>query len=114
MHQKTRQIIKQLMIDNDISSERQLALECRMSQSTLHRFLKGETESLEFNHLQAIAQRLSLNVSQLIGELPFSADPKLRIVALAMEHMPEYKKDMLVAASHSLAQPDAQPHPKAA
>lgn len=105
MHEATRRIIQELMAQYSISSERQLALECQMSQSTLHRFLKGETETMEFHHLQAIAHRFSLTVSQLIGETPFEADPKVRVVAVAMASMPEYKKDVIVAASHSLAEP---------
>lgn len=104
MHRRTREILKQLMADNHIASERQLALDCNMSQSTLHRFIKGETETLEFQHLQSLAHHFSLTVSQLIGETPFASDPKIRVVTLAMEHMPEYKKDVLVAASSTLAQ----------
>jgi DNA-binding Xre family transcriptional regulator len=107
MHRRTREILKQLMADHHIASERQLALDCNMSQSTLHRFIKGETETLEFHHLQSLAHHFSLTVSQLIGETSFSTDPKIRVVTFAMEHMPEYKKDVLVAASSTLAQPDA-------
>lgn len=108
MHRQTRTNIRQLMVQHDISSERQLALDCSMSQSTLHRFMKGETEHLDFVHLQSIAHRFSLTVSQLIGETTFSVDPKIRSVIAAMEHMPEYKKDMLVAASSSLVEPEAK------
>lgn len=102
MHERTREILKQLMVDHSIASDRQLAIECNMSQSTLHRFIKGETETLDFNHLQTLAHYFSLTVSQLIGETPFNPDPKIRVVTLAMERMPEYKKDVLVAASSSL------------
>lgn len=102
MHERTREILKQLMVDHEIASERQLALDCNMAQSTLHRFIKGETETLDFLHLQTLAHFFSLTVSQFIGETPFNADPKIRVVALAMERMPEYKKDVLVAASSSL------------
>jgi len=104
MHQRTREIIRNLMVETGVTSERQLALECNMSQSTLHRFMKGDTEQLEFKHLQAIAHFFSLTVSQLIGETSFEPDPKIRVVALAMEQMPEYKKDVLVAASSSLTE----------
>lgn len=108
MHERTRRNIRQLMADGGIASERQLAIECNMSQSTLHRFLKGETEQLDFIHLQAIAHFFSLTVSQLIGETSFEPDPKIRVVALAMEQMPEYKKDVLVAASSSLTEPNGK------
>lgn len=103
MHEATRENIKELMGD---ASERQLAIDCNMSQSTLHRFLKGETESLEFMHLQTLAHYFSLTVSQLIGETPFDDDKKIRTVTLAMQQMPEYKKDVLVAASSSLTEPE--------
>ncbi len=106
MHEKTREIIKKQMQESGIVSERQLASDCGMNQSTLHRFMKGTTDSLDFTHLQAIAQYFGLTVSQLIGETPFDEDRKVRVVTMAMQQMPEYKKDMLVAASSALAQPE--------
>jgi transcriptional regulator with XRE-family HTH domain len=106
MHEKTREIIKKLMLENSITSERQLALDCGMNQSTLNRFMKGTTDSLEFMHIQTIAHYFGLTVSQLIGEMPFDEDRKVRVVTLAMQQMPEYKKDMLVAASSALNQPE--------
>lgn len=106
MHEQTRAIVKSLMQKHGVSSERQLAMECNMSQSTLHRFLKGDTETLEFQHLQTLAHYFSLTISQLIGEVPFEEDRKVRAVTLAMTQMPEYKKDMVVAATFSLAKPD--------
>lgn len=96
-----------------IDSERQLALDCGMSQSTLNRFMKGQTDSLDFLHIQTIAHHFSLTVSQLIGETPIEGDQKVRAVTLAMQQMPEYKKDMLVAASNSLIEPGG-PTPRAA
>lgn len=111
MHQRTREIIKRMMKEHNIESERRLALDCGMSQTTLNRFLKGETETLEFHHLQSIARHFSLTVSQLIGETAFAEDRKIRVVTLAMEAMPDYKKDMLVAASASLTE-SAEPPAK--
>lgn len=107
MHEATRTNIKLLMLRNNVPSERQLALDCGMSQSTLNRFLTGETDSLDFARLIAIAQFFEVSVSQLIGETPLEEDSKIRAVVLAMQQMPEYKKDALVAASHSLAEPEA-------
>ncbi|WOI43765.1 helix-turn-helix transcriptional regulator [Acidovorax sp. BLS4] len=106
MHEKTREIIRRLMAEGGITSERQLASDCGMTQSTLNRFMKGATDSLEFQHIQTIAHYFGLTVSQLIGETPFNEDRKVRVVTLAMEQMPEYKKDMLVAASSALTEPD--------
>jgi len=61
MHQQTRAIILKLMADQGIGSERQLAIDCGMSQSTLNRFMSGKTETLEFLHLHNIAQHLNVN-----------------------------------------------------
>jgi transcriptional regulator with XRE-family HTH domain len=106
MHEKTRENIRKLIAGEPGLSERRLAMDCGMNQSTLNRFMKGESDTLEFNNLQQLAHYFSLTVSQLIGEVPFEEDRKVRSVVLAMQQMPEYKKDMLVAATLSLAQPD--------
>ena len=96
-------------------SERQLAMDCNMSQTTLNRFMKGETDSLDFVHLQTVAHYFGLTVSQLIGETPFDEDRKVRMVTLAMQQMPEYKKDVLVATSTALNESvGGNGHPKAA
>lgn len=113
MHDKTRENIKTLLADAGLS-ERQLAAECGISQSTLNRFMQGVTESLDFPNLQTIAGYFSLTVSQLIGETPFESDQKVRSVLLAMQQMPEYKKDMIVAATLKLAEPDGTHEPPAA
>lgn len=105
MHQKTRENIRKL-IARDQLSERQLAMDCDMSQSTLNRFLTGKTETLEFVNFQRLAQYFSITISELIGEVPLDEDRKIRSVQLAMQQMPEYKKDMVVAATLSLAEPD--------
>lgn len=112
MHQQTRTNIRKLMEQHEIRSERQLAIECGIVQSTLNRFLSGETDSFDFVNLQTVAHFFGLTVSQLIGETAFEEDRKVRVVTLAMQQMPEYKKDMLVAASSALAQPDDHQPPK--
>jgi transcriptional regulator with XRE-family HTH domain len=101
MHEQTRPNIKRLLTEHDMS-ERQLAIACGMSQTTLNRFLKGHTETLDYGNLRSIAHYFDLTVSQLTGETPLMADRKIQSVVLAMEAMPDYKKDMLVAASSSL------------
>lgn len=116
MHEKTREIIKSLIAANGVASERQLAIDCGISQSTLSRFMNGTTDSLDFVNLQTIAHHFGLTVSQLIGESPYDEDRKVRAVLQAMQQMPEYKKDMLVAASVALTQPEQNtpPPPRAA
>ena len=106
MHEKTRENIRILMTREGVVSERQLAMDCDMSQSTLNRFLTGKTDTLDFSNLQRLAHYFSLTVSQLIGEVPLEEDRKARSVLLAMQQMPEYKKDMVVAATLSLAEPN--------
>jgi transcriptional regulator with XRE-family HTH domain len=87
---------------HQMASERQLAIECKMSQSTLNRFMCGKTDSLDFAKIVAISKFFGVSVSQLIGEAPLDEDLKFRAVVQAMQQMPEYKKDALVAASQSL------------
>lgn len=106
MHDATRANIRKLMVEHDVKSERQLAHDCNITQSALNRFLKGESETLEFLALQTLAHYFGLTISQLIGETPFEPDPKVRVVTLAMQQMPEYKKDVLVGVSSSLAEPE--------
>lgn len=103
MHEKTREIIRTLMAEHGIRSERQLALSCGMDQSTLHRFLSEKTDTLSFAHIQALAQYFEVTVSQLIGELPLEEDQKIRTVMKVMESLPEYKKYVIVATSQTLA-----------
>ena len=105
MHEETRRIIKEQCSNAGIT-ERQLALGAGVVQSTLNRFMTNGTDSLDYVNLQKIAHYFSLTVSQLTGETPYSEDAKIRGVILAMEKMPEYKKDMLVAASASLVEPE--------
>lgn len=106
MHEKTRAIIRDLMRANEIESERRLALDCGMDQSTLHRFLAAKTDTLNFSHIQALAHHFGITVSQLIGEVPIEQDQKIRSVVLAMQQLPEYKKDAIVATSRALAGSD--------
>lgn len=103
MHEQTREIIRKLMTANAVPSERRLAIDCQMNQSTLQRFMANETDSLNFNNLQSIAQHFGVTVSQLIGETPLQEDVKIRQVVMAMQTMPEYMKDVVVATSQTLA-----------
>lgn len=106
MHEMTRLIIKRLIAERGIPSERQLALDCGMSQPSLNRFLSGKTDTLEFHNIKSLAEYFGLTVSQLIGETPFNSDPKIRSVVTAMEQMSDYQKDVLVASSHALTKPE--------
>lgn len=114
MHEQTRAIIKKLMVENNVSSERQLALDAGMSQPTLNRFMSGKTDSLDYVHLRALAHYFGITVSQLTGETSIYEDRKVLVVTAIMENLPEYKKDMLVAASTALAESESDPPPRVA
>lgn len=103
MHEKMRANLQALMSEAQIS-ERKLATACGFNQSSLNRFMAGLTSSMSLDHVMAMANYFDLTVSQLIGETGFTEDRKIRSVLIAMEHMPEYKKDALVAASTSLVE----------
>ena len=105
-----RQII-QTLIDESGKSVRAVAIEAGMQQPALHRYLSGETEELEAKNYVALALHFGVTVSQLIGEVPFEADPKIRAMTRLMEHLPEDKKAALLAAGNAFAQ---SPNGKAA
>lgn len=110
MQDKTRQNLLKLMIENEITSERSLALACGMDQSTLNRFMSGKTDTLRLEHVVALAHYFDITVSQLIGETPLEQDQKLITVMKAMQTLPEYKKDVLVATSAALSTEQGAPH----
>lgn len=109
MQGKTKEILLSLMQQYQVPSERALAIACEMDQSTLHRFLSGKTDSLRIEHLVALAHYFDITVSQLIGETPLEQDQKMVTVMKAMQRLPEYKKDVLVATSAALSA-DASEH----
>ncbi|MFZ5520444.1 MAG: helix-turn-helix domain-containing protein [Pseudomonadota bacterium] len=110
MHETIRANIRALMEQHGLT-ENALATGANIVQSRLHRYLKGETEDPGYSAIRAIADYFGMSVGELDGTAAraYTPDPKIRAVLLAMEQMPEYKKDALVAASSSLAE-----HPKPA
>lgn len=84
-----------------------LAELCGVPQPTISRFLSGTHASLSVENLSAIADALDVSVSQLLGETPLEADPKIARVIAVMQRLPEYKKDAIVQVSNSFAQPDS-------
>lgn len=108
MHDQTREIIAKLMAHKRWN-EPTLAEKSGVNQSTINRFLSGKTDEASFQTIQGIAHALGVTVSQLIGEVPVEADDKIQRVVLLMQAMPEYKKDVLVAAGDALAQPGLHP-----
>lgn len=87
-------------------SERRLAELAEIDQSSLNRYMRYESKDIQLNTLGAIASALGTTISDLLGENQLSHDPKIMRVMHAMEAMPEYKKDAVVATSSALAQPE--------
>lgn len=104
MSSDLRTTIQKLMSEQGIS-QRRLAELGKIDQPSLSKFLSGVTADLQVSTLRAIATVLGTTTSQLLGETEYLADPKIARVVHAMEKMPEYKKDAVVATSSALSKP---------
>ena len=102
MAHSTRIIIAQLMSTQQLS-QRRLAELADIDQPSLSKYLAGQTQDIMAGNLIAIARVLGVSVATLAGETAL-ADPKVATVVKAMETMPEYKKDAIVATSTALAE----------
>jgi transcriptional regulator with XRE-family HTH domain len=98
----TRAIITALMAKHGFTSERALAEAAGIDQSSFNRYMREETAYLSIKSLQALAEILQCTSSQLLGETPLEDDPKVAKVLRAMETLPEYMKDVIVATSKTL------------
>jgi len=114
MHEEARQNIRKLMADRKIAHEKDLANLAGVEQSKLNRYLNNRIQEpgLDFFLKLSIFFRVSLD--EIAGLRPmhtntldasgaYSNDPKIAQVVHAMEHMPEERKDAVVAASVALA-----------
>lgn len=108
----TRIIIAQLMSAQQLS-QRRLAELAEIDQPSLSKYLAGQTQDIMAGNLIAIARVLGVSVATLAGETAL-ADPKVATVVKAMETMPEYKKDAIVATSTALAEKPPSGDAKAA
>lgn len=100
-----REKIKALLLQQRMS-ERRLAEIAEIDQSALNRYMRHVSKDIQLNTLGAIAAALGTTIGHLLGEDRLSSDPKIMRVLQAMEAMPEYKKDAVVATSSALAQRD--------
>ena len=100
----------QHLIDARGTNATQLTEKCGVPQPTIQRFLTKVTGYMELDNLAAIAAALQCTVAEIIGEQPLETDEKIRRVLLAMQNLPEYKKDVLVSTADTLA---ANPEKKA-
>jgi len=99
-----REIISMLMAQRGLS-QRRLAEMAGLDQPSLSKYLSGQTQDILAGNLIAIAQALEVSVGYIAGD---TDDPKVATVVRAMQNMPEYKKDAVVAtAAAPVGRPDA-------
>jgi transcriptional regulator with XRE-family HTH domain len=106
---KVREILR-TALDEHGWSHNQLADACGVAQPTISRFLKGESQSMGLDKLEAIAGALGVTLGQLIGELPISANSRVATVLRAMEVLPDYKRDILAATATTLLESEKKEH----
>jgi len=94
----------QSLMDEQGLSQRRLAELSGVDQPTLSKYLTGVTTDLKVTTLMSIAEALNTTAAFLIGEASYINDPKIVRVLRAMESMPEYKKDAVVATSSALSE----------
>lgn len=83
-------------------SQRRLAELAGIDQPSLSKYLSGETQDVLTGTLVAIAQALDVSVAHLTGEAQ-AHDPRIATVVRAMEALPDYLKDAVVATANALA-----------
>lgn len=89
-----------------------LAQKVGVSNPTVTDWENGEIKKLEAENLLNICEILKIRPRWLqFGEgkmRDLYDDPKINRVSVAMQSMPEYKKDMIVQASTTLSEPTQQ------
>lgn len=68
-------------------------------QGTISRILSGRHRTVQLETAAALARSLGSTVSQLIGEVPLAPDDTITRVLVAMEKMPEYRRQDLARIS---------------
>lgn len=89
-----------------------LAKESGVKQGTISKIERGDADSSTFTVQLAIAcgvrpEWLAMGKGEMVDGI-YVEDPKAKAVLMAMERMPEYKKDVLVATSNTLAEQPEQ------
>jgi transcriptional regulator with XRE-family HTH domain len=97
-----RDVIKTLLKRKGLTARR-LALDADISQPSLSRYLQGKSDTMEMPTWRALAARLEVTVSQLLGETPLTPDGQVEQVVRAMERLPEIQRTALVAAATAMA-----------
>lgn len=68
-------------------------------QGTISRIVTGRHNTVRLETAVALARALGTTVSQLIGEVPMNPDDTMTRVLVAMEKMPEYRREDLARIS---------------
>lgn len=107
--------IKALMKLRDIPNFTELARLSGVAQPTLQRFNAGTHESINFQALEKIAATLDVPASRLFDDrYSLPADEREASVLLAMEALPDWGKDALLASAKAMAAvptPGTKPSP---
>lgn len=83
----------------------QLAATVKVSSATVSDWMSGEIKKIEGDRMLKVCDALNILPKWLMfGEGNKRADQKINAVTTAMQKMPEYKKDVVVATSNSLAE----------
>lgn len=104
-----RDTITALLAERQMS-QRRLAELAGIDQPSLNKYLNGQTQDIMAGNLVSIAGALGVSVAYLAGESP-ERDAKVATVVRAMEALPDYMKDAVVATAAALAE-RAQSEPK--
>lgn len=85
----------------------QVAKTCGISVQAVYKWMNGASKTIAGEHLVELARITNFEARWIIsGKGEKRRDPKAVAVYIAMQTMPEYKKDVLVKTSSALAEPD--------
>jgi hypothetical protein len=85
----------------------QVAKTCGISVQAVYKWMNGASKTIAGEHLVELARITNFEARWIIsGKGEKRKDPKAVAVYIAMQTMPEYKKDVLVKTSSALAEPD--------
>ncbi len=107
-----RAAIRQLMTRAGIVSERDLALRCGIDQSALNRFMRGEADWLRVPTVQKLADFFGVTSAHVLGEVPISRDARIDAVLTAMQQLPSYALDAVLATSRALLNSSLKEDPR--
>lgn len=116
MHSKeaadnARGMIRAFMERRGYTSERSLALDAHVDQSTLHRFLSEDTEQLSVPNLLKLATFMNTSVSALLGDEPevryslvdVDDESPIRRTLKVMEDLPPHLQQAVADLASNLA-----------